>query len=149
MSLDKRLRNAANVVNLSTPLGLLLGIVGLGRWRRHPYLLIAEQVKLPFVTASAMTVGDVVLVMDKTVEAAEERIPTLLEHEEEHSWQWAYCFGLPFLPLYTAASVWSMWRRGDRATGNVFERQAGLESGGYTRRGKPAQPRKRRAERSA
>lgn len=128
------LRNLANVINLSTPLGLVLGVAGRGRWRRSPGLLVAENVRLPLVSASAMTVGSVVLVMGRTVEDAQSRIPALMEHENEHAWQYAYCLGLPFLPLYAVATLWSQVRAGDRATRNVFEKQAGLESGGYLRR---------------
>lgn len=136
MELDKRVRNLANLVNLSTPLGLLLGAVGRGRWRRSGSLLVAERVRLPLINASAMTVGSVVLVMNTSVAEIERGIPRLLEHEEEHSWQWAYCLGLPFIAAYGAASGWSLLRAGDRASRNFFERQAGLESGGYRRRGK-------------
>lgn len=140
-------RRVANLANLSTPLGVLLGCLGRGSWHRRRGLLVVERVRLPWVNASAMTVGDVVLVMGSTVEEVERRFPRLMEHEEEHSWQWAYCLGLPFIPLYAAASLWSLMRAGDRATRNVFERQAGLVSGGYV--SGAAQPRRRRAERSA
>jgi hypothetical protein len=55
----------------------------------------------------------------------------LLGHEERHSTQYAYCLGLPFLVLYGAAACWSMVRTGNPGLGNWFERQAGLEAGGY------------------
>lgn len=54
----------------------------------------------------------------------------MLSHEEEHSWQYAYCLGLPFLPLYAIATGWSWLRTGDRASTNALEVQAGLSSGG-------------------
>ena len=130
-SMSRRVRNLANLVNLSTPLGVVLGIIGRGSWRRIDGLLVAERVRLPLITASAMTVGSAVLVMNKSVEEAQSRIPTLLEHEDEHAWQYAYCLGLPFLPLYAVATLWSQVRAGDRATRNIFEKQAGLVSGGY------------------
>ena len=129
--MSRRVRNLANLVNLSTPLGVVLGIIGRGSWRRIDGLLVAERVRLPLITASAMTVGSAVLVMNKSVEEAQSRIPTLLEHEDEHAWQYAYCLGLPFLPLYAVATLWSQVRAGDRATRNIFEKQAGLVSGGY------------------
>lgn len=135
MVLSKALRNVANVANLSTPLGLVLGALGRGAPRRHGNLLVFERVRLPLLSASAMTVGDVVLVLGRTLEDAQGRIPRLLEHEEEHAWQWTYCLGLPFIPLYAAAMGFSTLRRGDRASGNFFERQAGLASGGYLNRG--------------
>lgn len=134
MDVPRTLRNAANVANLSTPLGLALGLLGGGSFRRSGHLLVAEGVRLPLLNASAMTVGDVVLVLGRTLEDAEKRIPDIMEHEEEHAWQWTYCLGLPFIGLYGAAMAWSTMRHGDRATGNFFERQAGLASGGYVSR---------------
>lgn len=134
MDLSRRLRNLANVVNLSTPLGLVLGRLGGGAFQRHGSLLVAEKVRLPLLNASAVTVGDVVLVLGRTLPEAEHGIPRLMEHEEEHAWQWAYCLGLPFIGFYVVAMAWSTLRHGDRATGNVFERQAGLASGGYVSR---------------
>ena len=61
--------------------------------------------------------------------------PVLLGHEERHSTQYAWCLGLPFLPLYFLAAGWSLWRTGNPGSANVFERHAGLEAGGY-----PARP---------
>ena len=129
-------RNLANVANLSTPLGLALAALGGGRLRRVGGQIVAEDVTLPVVTAGAMTVGSVVLVFDQPLEELERRFPQVLTHEEQHSWQWAYCLGLPFLPLYFAAMGWSQLRCGDRASANAFEIQAGLQSGGYESRPK-------------
>ena len=64
--------------------------------------------------------------------------PRLFEHEERHTWQYLACFGLPFYPVYAIFLLWSMLRTGDRAARNFFERQAGLESGGYA--DKPVRP---------
>lgn len=132
--LGRRLRDVANVLNGSTPLGLLAGLLGRGRCRLVDGLIVVDHVRAPrFLTASAVTVGGVVLVLRRSLEDAQSRIPRLLEHEDEHVWQWAYCLGLPFVPLYAASTVWSLARTGHRALGNVFEVQAGLESGGYRR----------------
>jgi hypothetical protein len=57
--------------------------------------------------------------------------PALLGHEEKHSSQYAWCLGLPFLPLYFLAAGWSQLRTGNPASANFFERQAGLAAGGY------------------
>ncbi len=133
MQTSRWLRTVANLCNGSTPLGLVLGLASRGRLRRVGHLIIVDEARLPFITASAMTVGSVVLIPKRTMEEVVERIPTLVEHEDEHAWQWAYCLGLPFLPLYVAAMGWSMWRTRDRALANFFEVQAGLESGGYRR----------------
>lgn len=124
-------RNVANVVNLSTPLGLACAALGRGRFRIVDGLVVADRVRLPLVTASAMTIGSVVLVPGAALEEASGRIPGLLAHEEEHTYQYAYCLGIPFLPLYVAAVGWSWLRSGDRATANHFEKQAGLALGGY------------------
>lgn len=127
-------RNVANMVNGSTPLGVVLGIAARGRFRMRSQLIIVDQATLPFVTASAMTVGSVVLIPRRTLEDVSRRIPTLIEHEDAHAWQWSYCLGLPFLPLYLATTFWSLARTKDRAHANFFEVQAGLESGGYVKR---------------
>ncbi|MBK7819900.1 MAG: hypothetical protein IPJ61_02185 [Tessaracoccus sp.] len=134
MDVSLILRNAGNVANLSTPLGIALSLAGRGRLRRRAGLIVADNVHLPVTTAGAMTVGSVVLVFRQSLEQAEERTPNLLPHEDAHAWQWAYCLGLPFLPLYFAAAGWSILRTGDRASANHFERQAGLRDGGYRER---------------
>ncbi|MGO1385550.1 MAG: hypothetical protein ACTHWA_05700 [Arachnia sp.] len=130
----------ANVINLSTPLGLGVAALGGARMRVVKGLIVAEEVRLPVLRASAMTVGSVVLVPCRSLNDVATRIPGLLEHEDHHAYQWAYCFGLPFIPLYAAASGWSWLCTGDRATANHFECQAGLELGGY-RRGVRRSPR--------
>lgn len=134
MDSDGVVRNVGNVVNLSTPLGLLAALLGRARLRRINGLVVADHLRLPGISASAMTIGSVVLVPGHSLEQASERIPGLLEHEDHHAHQWAYCLGLPFIPLYLAAAAWSWLRSGDRATGNVFEVQAQLGLGGYPAR---------------
>lgn len=124
-------RNLANVCNGSTPLGILLALIGRGRFHLHRQLIVVDGVRLPFVRASAMTVGSVVLVPKRSLAEATSRIPKLVEHEDAHAWQYAYCLGLPFLPCYLVATLWSLQRTGNRALKNFFEVQAGLESGGY------------------
>lgn len=125
------LRNVGNVVNLSTPLGLVVALATRSRLRVVDGLVIADHSRLPFVTASAMTIGSVVLVRDRSLEEVAERIPGLVSHESEHAYQYAYCLGLPFIPAYLLATAWSWLRSGDRAGANHFEVQAGLELGGY------------------
>lgn len=131
-------RNIGNVANLSTPLGLLVAWAGHGRMRCDDGLVVAERVRLPGISASAMTIGSVVLFPGRSLQQATARIPGLLEHENHHAHQWAYCCGLPFIPLYLAAAGWSWLRSGDRATANPFEVQADLRLGGYpVRRTRP------------
>lgn len=130
----QRIRAVANVVNLTTPLGLGMSAIGRARLRRGPRgLILAEHYGLPFPRAGAFTVGNVV-VTARTLEELTARCPGTLDHEDTHAWQYAATLGLPFLPLYGLSSLWSWLRTGDWASGNVFERQAGLAKGGYTLR---------------
>ncbi|MGH3097397.1 MAG: hypothetical protein ACRDMV_15550 [Streptosporangiales bacterium] len=125
-----QVRRVANWLNLSTPFGLLVAAVGRAEVVPGPRgLLLAGGYRPSFPIARAFTVGSVVV----TGRPASwlTRRPLLLRHEERHANQWAACGGLPFLPLYAAAMAVSVWRRGDRASGNVFERLAGLADGGY------------------
>jgi len=140
-------RNAANIVNLSTPLGLAVALATRARLRRAHGLIFAEKARLGFLPAGAITVGSVVLVPRFTLDELRSRTPGIVAHEDAHAWQYAYCLGLPFIPLYFVATLWSWLRLGDRASGNFFECQAGLELGGY--RAGPPQRRSREADRSA
>lgn len=126
-----RLRNVLNWVNLSTPLGLLMSRVGGCRVRRGPErCFLADGYRWGFPMAGAFTVGDVVI-SRHDLDLLATRRPTLVRHELVHSMQWAYCWGLPFLPLYVASMAWSWLRTGDRAARSFFEREAGLREGGY------------------
>lgn len=83
--------------------------------------------RVPF--AGAFVLGNVVICRQR----AEQLLghPALLGHEEKHCTQYAWCLGLPFLPLYFLAAGWSQLRTGNPASANFFERQAGLAAGGY------------------
>ncbi|ABM10127.1 hypothetical protein [Arthrobacter sp. Rue61a] len=130
MTPAQRLRQIANVVNLSTPLGLAVAAASRSTLSRGPRgLLIAAgyQWKLPH--AGAFTLGNVILYRAPPGVAGADTV--LLGHEERHSTQYAYCLGLPFLALYGVAAAWSMLRSGNPGSRNFFERQAGLAAGGY------------------
>jgi hypothetical protein len=135
VSAAHRVRAVGNALNLSTVLGLGLGLAGRARLRHGPDALVfAEGYRLPLPKASAFTVGNVVLLPGGTAEAVELRQPGTLAHEAAHAWQYFGLLGLPFLPLYAAASGWSWLRTGDPASANLFERGAGLVRGGYVER---------------
>ena len=126
-----RLRHVLNWVNLATPLGMVVAKLGGARLRRGPgRSYLGDYYRWGFPTGSAFTIGDVVISRHDLDLLAKIR-PGLIEHELVHSQQWAYCLGLPFLPLYVASMGWSWLRTGDRAARSIFERQAGLALGGY------------------
>jgi hypothetical protein len=141
MTSGQRLRQLANVLNGSTPLGLLLATLARTRTVDGPRgLVIATgyRWRLPF--AGAFTVGNVVIYRAGPDAALAN--PALLQHEERHSTQYAWCLGAPFLVFYFLAAAWSRLRTGDPASGNLFERRAGLEAGGYPDRRRPRPPRR-------
>lgn len=124
------MRQLWNAANLSTVLGLV-GALGAGcRIEPGPQgLILAHGYRWAFPDGGAFTVGNVVFFRPHT------RItPLLLAHEARHANQWAWCLGLPFLPLYGLAVAWSLLRTGDPASRNAFERGAGLQAGGYRER---------------
>ena len=125
-----RLRQIANMVNLSTPLGVILAVAGGARITGGPEgLVLARGYRLPVPAVPAFTVGNVVLL--RLDDASLARRPRLLAHESQHATQWAWCLGTPLLPLYLLAAGWSWLRCGDFASCNVFEVRAGLADGGY------------------
>ena len=124
-------RLVGNFVNLTTLVGLVVALIGGAKIRRGPRgLFVGEGYTLKFPVASAFTIGSVITTT-RTWDELLRRNPRLFEHEERHTWQYLYCFGLPFYLAYGVCLAWSMLRTGDRAARNFFERQAGLADGGY------------------
>ncbi|ROO88578.1 hypothetical protein EDD29_6249 [Actinocorallia herbida] len=128
-----RLRQVVNIVNLSTPLGLLLARAGgHGVVRRGPDgLLLADGYRLPLPVAPAFTLGNVIVFRD--LRLLEGR-PRLLAHEGRHATQYSWCLGVVMLLPYLACVMASFALCGDWASYNPFERLAGLEDGGYRKR---------------
>ncbi len=136
LSVTHRVRAVVNLVNLTTPLGLGIALVGRAKIRRGPEgLWLAERYRFRFPVAGAFTVGNVVTTA-ATFEAVARHHPDVIGHESRHAWQYA-ATGLAFLPLYSLATAWSWARSGDLAARNPFERHAGLISGGYLAAGQP------------
>lgn len=130
MTPAQRLRQVANLLNGSTVLGLLLARSARCGIRTGPRgLLIATGYRPRLPVAGAFAVGNVVLFRGDAGQVRGN--PVLLGHEERHCTQYAWCLGLPFLPLYFLAAGWSFLRTGSAGSGNIFERMAGLEAGGY------------------
>ncbi len=127
-------RLAWNVVNLSTVFGLLVALAGRASLRRGPRgLVFAEGYRFDFPKAGAFTVGSFVITKH-TMSELEQWHPGTLDHEDSHAWQYSYMLGLPYLPAYLLCCAWSWLRTGDPASGNPYERQAGLARGGYLER---------------
>jgi len=127
-----RVRMIVNFVNLSTPLGLLIALAGGCKTRRGTDgLYLSCGYRIPFPLAPAFTVGNVILYRD--AEEFDGR-PELLGHEARHATQYAWCLGLPMLPMYALAAGISLALSGDPASYNPFERLAGLAAGGYEQR---------------
>jgi hypothetical protein len=128
-----RVRQVVNMVNLSTPLGIVVAKAGRGRLARGPHgLLLARgyAARFPAPRAPAVTIGDVVLL--RLDERGLANRPQLLDHEARHSVQYAFWLGpFGFLPAYLIASLRSWWVTGDFALRNAFEVHAGLVDGGY------------------
>ena len=128
-----RVRLAANLVNGSTLLGVLVAAAGQARLARaDDGLLVGAGYRLPVPVAPAFTVGNVIVARSDYVALA--RMQPLLAHEARHSTQYACCAGLPMLPLYFLAAGLSWGLTGDFGARNVFEQRAGLADGGYTDR---------------
>lgn len=127
---SRPLRQVWNLVNLSTVLGLVAAVALRCPLTPAPHGLVqARDYPLAFPNGAAFTVGNVVFTRPGLRMA-----PELWRHESGHATQYAVCLGLPFLPLYFLAVGWSLWRCGDTASANLFERTAGLSLGGYRER---------------
>jgi hypothetical protein len=127
-----RVRAAVNIVNLSTPLGLLIALIGARGVSRGPRgLVFARGYRLPVPPAPAFTVGNVILVRLDDDDLAGR--PTLLAHEERHTTQYAWSLGPVMILLYVVVSGLSWALCGCPACYNPYERLADLADGGYDR----------------
>ncbi len=91
------------------------GVLGRARLRRAGGLIVARGCPSWAFGRAGTTIGAVYITRDNDS-------PAVLQHEAVHRAQWKH-FGLAFIPLYLAA--------GSVAESNRFEREAGLEKGGY------------------
>jgi hypothetical protein len=129
-----RVRAVANGVNGSTVAGVLVALAGRARLRRAgDGLLVAAGYRLPVPVAPAFCLGNVLVTRwpDDQFRGATR----LFAHEARHATQYAWCGGLPMLPLYGAAALVSWALTGDFGARNGFERWAGLADGGYSAKG--------------
>jgi hypothetical protein len=130
MRFRHRLRLVGNVVNLSTIIGLALARAGAAELHARPRgIWLATGYRFGFPVASAFCVGNVVISRHSLDDLVAR--PTLLRHEERHSWQYLLLGGPCYWPCYGVAMVWSLLRTGDKGSANPFEVAAGLADGGY------------------
>ena len=123
------MRLAVNLVNGSTPAGVVVAVAGRARLARGPDgLLTATGYRLRVPAAPAFCLGNVI------VTRLDGLPPRLLRHEGRHATQFACCGGLVMVPLYLGAAAASWALTGDFGSRNVFERRAGLADGGYADR---------------
>ena len=132
------LRQLINVLTGVTIFGLLVGFISRGKpqWNSEYGLLVFFDCKIPWKYASAMTFGDVVVVITPPRRWAnfEEMPPGLLRHEMKHAEQYGFVLGFPYFPLYWLACGYSWLKSGDHWSFNIFEAKAGHEAGGYQKR---------------
>lgn len=125
-----RVRQLANALNGSTVVGLLLAALSRTPIEPGPDgLLLGTDYRPKLPLAGAFTVGNVIFY--RAGRPFIDSRPDLLRHEAAHATQYAWCLGLPFLPLYAGCAAYSLWRTGDPGSRNFFERNAGLADGGY------------------
>ncbi|GII93123.1 hypothetical protein [Sinosporangium siamense] len=125
-------RRVINYVNLSTPLGLLVSVIGGARRTPGPDgLILAVGYRYGFPIARAFTIGNVVLTKHDLALLSRS---DLLRHEDRHATQYAFCLGVLMLPMYVTGLAVSYAACGDHWSWNPFERLAGLDDGGYVRR---------------
>ena len=125
-----RVRQVVNWLNLSTPAGLLVALIGRASVRRADratFLATGYRWRFPF--GGAFTVGNVIVTRHDEAWCAER--PQVMRHEDRHCTQCAFCLGpvmgVPYL-LFAAVS-WAL--SGNHASYNPFERLANLADGGY------------------
>jgi hypothetical protein len=125
-----RIRTAANWINLSTLLGLLVARLGGATPQprgRGTYVCTGYRFRFP--AAAAFTVGSVII-SRHDLDWLRAR-PLLLQHEDRHCTQYAFLVGPVMLPLYLVSVGVSYLLAGDHSSYNPFERLAGLDAGGY------------------
>ncbi len=144
MQARHKVRAMVNWANLATPTGLLVAHAAAGAPRRtRAGLWLVHGYHWVVPRAAAFTVGNVILLRAPLpppgIDPAGSVGRRLLDHEERHATQYAVCGGILMPVWYAAAAGWSWLRSGDPASGNIFERRAGLADGGYVQR--PVRPR--------
>ncbi|MEY4323057.1 MAG: hypothetical protein RL410_838 [Actinomycetota bacterium] len=132
------LRQLINLLTGVTLFGILVGFISRGKpqWNSEYGLLVFFDCRIPWKLASAITFGDVVLLLTppRRWSTFAEMPPGLLHHEMKHAQQYNFVLGFPYFPLYWLACAYSWIVSGDHWSYNVFESRAGHREGGYQKR---------------
>ncbi|GAA0482754.1 hypothetical protein Ade02nite_66190 [Paractinoplanes deccanensis] len=130
-------RSIVTAVNGTTAVGLLVAKLGGAKLRRgRNGVLIAEGYRLPVPPATCFTVGSVIMTRRTAEWLLSDEKAALFGHESNHATQYAV-LGPLFWPAYWLACGYSYAVARHYGTRNIFERMAGLESGGYRRHVRP------------
>jgi hypothetical protein len=141
-------RTVLTAINGTTGAGLLVALAGGARIRRgRNGVLVAEGYRRKIPPATCFTVGSVVMCRHSAQWLLHDDRSELFGHESRHAAQYAV-LGPLFWPAYWVACGYSWTTTGSWGSRNLFERLAGLESGGYPV-GLPLRPWLRRFRRSA
>jgi hypothetical protein len=131
-----RVREFVNFINLSTPAGCVLALIGGASLRRTDteYRMIhASGYRLKYPIRMVFTIGNVVISPFDTA-----GLPgNLLAHERRHATQYAWCLGLLAVIPYALACTWSWMRTGRTDVKNIFETRAGFDPKNYEYRDDP------------
>ena len=118
-------RHLLNTINLSTCLGLTIAhFLGGKVFKLDNKMYINYGRKGKYQKAGAITIGDVILAKGRLSD-------NVIKHETIHAQQFAKYWGIPFLALYSLASIKSFIMYRNRWQGNIYEIQAGLVDGEY------------------
>ena len=124
-------RTALTAVNGTTAVGLLVALATGARIRRgRNGVLIAEGYRRKVPPATCFTVGSVIMCRRTAGWLLAEERSALLAHESRHAGQYAV-LGPLFWPAYWLSCAYSYALTGSYGCRNVFERHAGLHTGGY------------------
>ena len=124
-------RTVLTAVNGTTLAGLAVAVLSGTKVRRAPGgILIAEGYRHKVPPATCFTVGSVILTRRSAEWLLDERRAALLAHESRHAGQYAV-LGPLFWPAYWLSCAYSYALTGSYGCRNVFERHAGLHTGGY------------------
>jgi hypothetical protein len=127
-----RLRQVVNWLNLSTPAGLLIAVLGRASIRKGDRgTWLATSYGWRFPIGGAFTVGNVIVTRHDEGWCADR--PQLMKHEDRHCSQYAFCLGPTMWVPYVLFAAVSWALSGNHASYNPFERLANLVDGGYPR----------------